>query len=700
MADNEASFRAEIATAQRLTDLLEKREVDTKNRLDEVEREWQAAREEMEATREALQVEVQQEKARGDALEERVREMRDFADRLAATGGPSLGNISTVTRDEDVFGNSMASPQSPSVSNVSYKVQKSGGMSYTEIYSSYVKMQEALVFEKAESKRLSECLNEILAEIQDRAPLLREQRSEYERAVAENNDLSVALAKALEDKDAVTTLAEARLRQIEQKDREAAISAQQLEDTARQVRTLTRQVAILQDPSILDRGGEDDTEESSSGAMAEDSENADTYISQHLVTFKSIDQLQKQNQNLLKIVRELGKKMEAEETAVRDRIGRAENSAVEEAHDLILSLKEEVETQRAQMGAYQRERDMLRQVLKSRGQSVTGEDVETDTAQSTSHGSNSATRAALEEVQRNFEAYKREMVIDNQSLRDDLSSARKEVSQLHIEVARSKAEKEYAEERLKTLRDANQRVERELAGVSKRNLELQSNMARLDDATRRVSEEVYDLKSNLDRARHEAMMLKAEKEVWKNVEARLTEDNATLAKERSHMSDLMRNLQAMHNELDRTGNEARQRLEEHVARLNKDLEVTKDRLSQEVESGRQIALKREVEGREMQEKIDRLSNEYHEAREAYLSAKNASEKAVERSEAMQRQVAAYEEKLAVYEGRRGQTGDGASSLSREQQLESQLADIRYVMCQASSLCCHTKRPRPSFTERN
>lgn len=512
LADSEASFRAEISTAQRLTDLLEKREVETKNRLDEVEKEWQAAREEMEETRQAYEAELEKEKARGDALEERVREMRDFADRLAATGGPSLGNITSITQDEDVFGGSNGSPRSPSASNVSFKIQKAGGMSYTEVYSSYIKMQEALVFERAESKRLSECLNEILAEIQDRAPLLREQRNEYERAVAENNDLSVALARALEDKDALTSLAESRLRQIEEKDREAAISAQQLEDTARQVRTLTRQVAILQDPTILERGNAADDE---SPDMAEDSESADAYISQNLVTFKSIDQLQKQNQNLLKIVRELGKKMEAEEQAVRDRIGRAENSAVEEAHDLILSLKEEVEAQRAQMGAYQRERDMLRQVLKNRGQSTNEETEDSGNAASTSQGGGSVAKAALEDVQRNFEAYKREMVIDNQSLRDDLSSARKEVSQLHIQVARSKAEKEYAEERLRTLRDSNARVERELAGMGQRNLELQSNMARLDDVTRRVSEEVHDLKGKLDRARHEAMMLKAEKEVWK-----------------------------------------------------------------------------------------------------------------------------------------------------------------------------------------
>jgi nucleoprotein TPR len=161
-----------------------------------------------------------------------------------------------------------------------------------------------------------------------------------------------------------------------------------------------------------------------------------------------------------------------------------------------------------------------------------------------------------------------------------------------------------------------------------------------------------------------------------NVEARLTEDNATLARERSHMSDLMRNLQAMHNELDKTGNEARRRLEDSIARITKELEATKDRLSQEAENGRQVALRRELEVRELQDKIEKLTGEYHEAREAYLNMKNAAERANDKSESLQRQVAAYEEKLAVYEGRRNQTADGASSLTREQQLETQLADVR------------------------
>ena len=52
-----------------------------------------------------------------------------------------------------------------------------------------------------------------------------------------------------------------------------------------------------------------------------------------------------------------------------------------------------------------------------------------------------------------------------------------------------------------------------------------------------------------------------------SVENRLIEENAALGKERAHLADLMRNLQTMQNELERSGSESRRRLEDQVARL-------------------------------------------------------------------------------------------------------------------------------------
>ena len=507
LADSEASFRAEISTSQRLTDLLEKREEDTKKRLEQVEQEWEAAKTDIETAKHDYEQGLAAERQRADALENRVQEMRDFADSLAAGGAVNGAGLLAAAESEDVFGT--ATPRSPSAATLAIKLQKSGGRSYTEIYTSYVKMQEELVLERAESKRLGECLNAIIAEIQDRAPMLREQRAEYDRAITENNEISVALAKALEERDdAVQSADEQRLR-LEQQARESAITAQQLEDTSRQVRSLTRRIAVLEDPSIIDRSADSDPQMNGMNGADDD---AEAYISSHLVTFTSIDQLQQQNQKLLKITRELAKKMEAEEQAIRERLGQAENEAVEEAHELILRLKEEVETQRAAMGAYQRERDMLRQLLRNRPDAM-AEDGHTGNISSSN--AVSTTQAALDDVQRNFEAYKREMVVDNKVLRDDLSAARREASQLQVDLARANAQKELLDERFKMLSDTNSRQGKEIKDTSRRNMDLQTNMARQEEATRRVTDELVELKSSLDRVKHESMMLKAEKEVWK-----------------------------------------------------------------------------------------------------------------------------------------------------------------------------------------
>jgi len=52
-----------------------------------------------------------------------------------------------------------------------------------------------------------------------------------------------------------------------------------------------------------------------------------------------------------------------------------------------------------------------------------------------------------------------------------------------------------------------------------------------------------------------------------SVQSRLVEENKTLALERSHISDLMVNVQKMHNDLERSGENDRRRLENQLQML-------------------------------------------------------------------------------------------------------------------------------------
>lgn len=513
-----------MATSQRLNQLLERREEETRLRLTEVEKEWKAAQAEMDVARATYESEVAEERRRGDALEDRVTELRDFADRLAA-GNASLDGLPQYTSprqsqhiDEDVFGSPM--PQSPrsstmlgSASTLAMKLQRSGAKSYTDLYTAYVKSQDALELERAEVTRLGQCLNDILAEISERAPLLREQRGEWERALAENNQLSVALVRALEAKDVAERLAEDRRLQLDTFQAEHTLQSQQLDDTCRQVRVLAKRVAVLQDPTILDRSDDQDDlgKGSNNSASDIDVENADTYISAHLVTFASIDDLQRQNANLLKIVRRLGNRMEADEASRYEKQRRAENVAVEEAHDLILRLKDEVQSQRAQLAAQTRERDMLRQLVKSGDSAVPSDDQQNSSPRRAANGTSSDSG----HLQQEFENYKTEMAVDARSLREDLASARREASQLSISLARAEAQRDMQQQRYQSLEESHKRQSRDLADAERRSVQLQINMSRQDEATRHATESLLELRASLERLRHENVILTAEKQVWK-----------------------------------------------------------------------------------------------------------------------------------------------------------------------------------------
>ena len=52
--------------------------------------------------------------------------------------------------------------------------------------------------------------------------------------------------------------------------------------------------------------------------------------------------------------------------------------------------------------------------------------------------------------------------------------------------------------------------------------------------------------------------------MFQGVQGRLVEENRTLAVERSHLSDLMANVQKMHNDLERSGENDRRRLESQI----------------------------------------------------------------------------------------------------------------------------------------
>ncbi|KAK4051609.1 Protein mlp1 [Microbotryomycetes sp. JL201] len=661
---NEGNFASEMNSMKRFVEMMEKRETERKHRIEEIERSLEEERAALAQRETALQDELQAERDRYDALDQRYAEMREVLDRRAA-----LMPRDDVEASPSPIGSSFA--LSPSA-QMAVRGQR-GGRSYAEVYSEYIRMEEELIKERAETKRLSDCLAQILGDIEERAPLLKEQRLEYERLTVEATQLASQLTRALSDRDQSEQRAQASRLDVERLEQENAIFGRQLSDLGRQVRTLLRSLAAAQGLVDTSNGDADafDEEEAAILRRAELDASTDSIVSAHLVTFSTINELQVQNQKLLRITREMGAQLEkGEEDAISKRRD-LENKAVEEAHELILRLKEEVESQRAKSDAFERERDMFRRMLAQR-KSVGGElGDEIDEGRRVG-GSDIEAPRLLADVQANFDAYKAEIAIDSARLREDLKEAQHAASQARTDLAKSRAQAEYTAERLRLLQQSFDLQNSELTQVNKRAAQLQDNLARQEMTAHKLSEELLQVRGTADQLRHENTNLKSEREVGRSIEKRLSEENAALSKERSHLADLMSNLQTMQNELERAGSESRRRLEEQVMRLEAQATDLRDRLSQETDANRQLSLRREVETRTLQERIEKLTAEHAETRESLVGARTAQEHLQQRVADLLLQITAKEEKLAIYEGRSGDT----TGQTAEQQLEVTVADLR------------------------
>ena len=120
----------------------------------------------------------------------------------------------------------------------------------------------------------------------------------------------------------------------------------------------------------------------------------------------------------------------------------------------------------------------------------------------------------------------------------------------------------------------------------------------------------------------------------------------------------------------------------------------KDKLNQETDATRQLALRKELDAKSYQERLDRLVSpdslrpamltadpnlsqtaEHSATRESLVSASTSKEHLEQRVAELTIQITAKEEKLAIYEGR-GNRGADDPSRSIEEQLEVTVADLR------------------------
>ncbi|NWH20053.1 TPR protein, partial [Grus americana] len=209
--------------------------------------------------------------------------------------------LSATKRKGAILSEEELAAMSPTAAAVAKVVKP--GMKLTELYNAYVETQDQLLLEKLENKRINKYLDEIVQEVEAKAPILKRQREEFERSQKAVASLSAKLEQAMKE---IQRLQE----DTDKANKHASLLARENQRLEIQVKDLAQQIHVLLMELEEARGNHVIRDEEVSSA---DISSSSEVISQHLVSYRNIEELQQQNQRLLVALRELGEAREKEE---------------------------------------------------------------------------------------------------------------------------------------------------------------------------------------------------------------------------------------------------------------------------------------------------------------------------------------------------------------------------------------------------
>ncbi|KAK1896767.1 Nucleoprotein TPR [Dissostichus eleginoides] len=473
------------------------------------------------------------------------------------------------------------------------------GMRLTELYTAYLESQEHLQLERLENKRVNKYLDDIVQEVEAKAPILKRQRDEHERMQKSVASLSAKLEHAVMEVH--------RCRRKLMKDNQR--SELQLGDMAQQVRVLLIELEEARGNYVPH---EDD------GSSADVSSTSEV-ISQHLVTFRGVEELQKQNQRLLVALRELSEAQEKEEIETSgSKRGELEQS-LGKAQVELESLREQRGQQIKMTESIVRQRDMYR-VLLAQATGVSfpqqGTPPEDFSLTSTPGRSPAAiptsgtptalvsmttdstealeAKAALRQLQEVFSTYKKERMESDKAVTGQGEKLQEQLSDLHSQNAKISTQLEFASKRYEMLQDNVERYRKEIASLREKEQKTAAAAQKHEQTIHSLNEDLRAAKEKLSMAEGHAQSMRKERDMLKLVESRLNQEKDSLQSQQQSQNMLMTNLHAIQATLERSETDTRQRLSDQLEKQEREISQLQKRLENEVEQRHLLSRNQEI----------------------------------------------------------------------------------------------------------
>ncbi|TMW61234.1 hypothetical protein Poli38472_013697 [Pythium oligandrum] len=651
---DEDRFQNELNAQRRLAELYKDSADDANARVAELQELCDSLRRSLAESNDALNHEAERTSERVEHL---FREQADAAEQRIAALQEELKEAHQ--RIEEMQKKKMFTLQEGStVAELSSAAAEahlaSQGLTPKKMYDHIVELENSLREERDEKEKLQIYMDRIVKEVHEKAPMIMSLKLEHERAVASHSQVSERLEACMQE-----------LTKYRSRERQAWSEKQsyekKCESLAKSVDDLSRQVQHL-----LFRSHEQRLETGHSQAVTGE------VVSENLVVFKDVEELQMRNQQLLMVIRELteAKKSKAagdsngathahlivsadsdnESDDSDSSSGISKRLAV--AQKEIEELRSEREEERQMIAAIVKQRDMYRVLLaqadsqftEGSSRSFSQDDASVDGHHRHSSADISDPRA-VRELQKEFDSYRKEKQTNMKMLQESLDQARGELSQARLAQMQadveSKCNKDRFEAAEKRRLDSEEEIIRLRTKMDQVNAMLIQHQklladseAKLDTATTRVR----TLDIELQGANREIEFLKKQEDKTLQELSTLRLDNTNLLK----LMDSNRQIEASREEREHRESE---RLAKKVMTLENKLQETFDKL----ESSDALASAKLSEAEQSKKiavmELDQLKSTHASAREQIARLEEQRDSLTSKSTLLEKEVTHLRDQL-------------------------------------------------------
>ncbi|XP_037131815.1 nucleoprotein TPR-like isoform X1 [Syngnathus acus] len=463
------------------------------------------------------------------------------------------------------------------------------GMKFFDLYNAYSESQTQLQLEKQETARVNKVLDEVIQEVESKAPVLKRQREEYETIQGSMASLWNKLEHARTEIYSLQKEKDEAKQRCDDLEKDKLRTEKLLDDTSTQVCVLLVELEET-------RGNQVTKDEGSTSNISGQVNRP------HEISYRSVEELQMQNRSLLGRLRKSEEENTLQQTHTTSARVLELETSVDKLQKELEQLREQKNQQKQLADSNARQRDMYKALLsQSTGFNLPSQDIphpaptrpSAPVTRSTPHRAAAATasaesaqtaqaKAALKQLNDSFTLYKKEKAENDKMVNDAHDRLERQLTQVRSSNAKLTSQLEFSNKRYEMLQETVTAFRRETTALQDRNQKMSMTAQRHEHIIYTMTQDLRQANEKLALEEVRVENLTKERDMLKQAESRLNREKEAMLAEQRNQNLLLTNLKSIQLTMERTDADIRQRLNSKIENLETELASMKTRLEQEV----------------------------------------------------------------------------------------------------------------------